>query len=204
MIYCLFYNQYYYLWLYDLSHVSFGGYLVAGLYRKFLQLDNSSFCYYERPAPFPDQHKATTVLLLHGFTANKTMWMVVSKFLPKDWRIVVLDLPGHGESSFTPDGNYSAFGLAQKLHEVSSPPLLTHTHTHTHILCTGGNWMLSIMGSPPLWPLTLLCVHFNVWTILSFVGETSCYSTSGGQMNIYQTASLCCHDNHTFPAVWVM
>ena len=132
MMYCLFYNQYYYLWLYDLSHVSFGGYLVAGLYRKFLQLDNSSFCYYERPAPIPDQHKATTVLLLHGFTANKTMWMVVSKFLPKDWRIVVLDLPGHGESSFTHDGNYSAFGLAQKLHEVSPPPPPPNTHTHTH------------------------------------------------------------------------
>ena len=146
------------LWLYGLSHVSFGGYLVAGLYRKFLQLDNSSFCYYERPAPIPDQHKATTVLLLHGFTANKTMWMVVSKFLPKDWRIVVLDLPGHGESSFTSDGNYSAFGLAQKLHDVSTH---THTHTHTHT-CThththcawvaNQNWMLS-----PLTPNPAVC-----------------------------------------------
>ena len=122
--------------LYGLFHVSFGGYLVAGLYRKFLQLDNSSFCYYERPAPIPDQHKATTVLLLHGFTVNKTMWMVVSKFLPKDWRIVVLDLPGHGESSFTSDGNYSAFGLARKLHDVSPPP---HTHTDTH--CAWPAWV---------------------------------------------------------------
>ena len=31
----------------------------------------------------------------------------------------MLDLPGHGESSFTPDGNYSAFGLAQKLHALA-------------------------------------------------------------------------------------
>ena len=42
----------------------------------------------------------------------------------------MLDLPGHGESSFTSDGNYSAFGLARKLHDVSPPP----THTQTHIV----------------------------------------------------------------------
>ena len=46
------------------------------LAQTFSKLDDSSFCYYERPAPFPDQHKATMFLLLHGFTANNPFMLV--------------------------------------------------------------------------------------------------------------------------------
>lgn len=59
----------------------FGGYIVAGLHRRFLHLGDMSYCYYDRPATDPEN--ATTVLFLHGFTSNKTMWMVVCKYLPK-------------------------------------------------------------------------------------------------------------------------
>lgn len=111
--YCVYHNTYL------ISHClicRFGGYLVAGLHRKFLELEDTSFSYYERPAT---QEKAPTVVFLHGFTGNKTMWMIVSRFLPKSWRIVVLDMPGHGESSFAPNCNYSTLGLTQKIHDVS-------------------------------------------------------------------------------------
>ncbi|CAI8005048.1 Monoacylglycerol lipase abhd6-A [Geodia barretti] len=35
--------------------------------------------------------------------------------LPRQWRILVLDMPGHGESSFDPTQDYSPFGMAEKV-----------------------------------------------------------------------------------------
>ena len=37
---------------------------------------------------------------------------------------MVLDMPGHGESSFDPKLNYSMFGMAKKVHLVSQIFLL--------------------------------------------------------------------------------
>ena len=101
----------------------FGGYIVAGLKRKFLYLKEFSYCYYERQ-PLADSGaeppaNAPTILFIHGFTSNKTMWMVVTKYLPKTWRIIILDLPGHGESSFKPEADYSPDGMVEKLNDVS-------------------------------------------------------------------------------------
>lgn len=94
--------------------------MVAGLKRKFVHLDDGfSISYYDRSAAVQNPEEANTVLFLHGFTSNKTMWMVVSKYLPNDWRLVVVDLPGHGESGFKPNCDYTAVGFAEKLHSVS-------------------------------------------------------------------------------------
>ena len=97
---------------------------MAGLRRKFLTVDGIEYSYYERAgSPKTDmdgqKREPTTLLFLHGFTANKTMWMVMSTYLPKEWRIVMLDMPGHGESSFKPNNDYSALGMADKIHSVS-------------------------------------------------------------------------------------
>ncbi len=39
------------------------------------------------------------VVLIHGFLENMNMWSRFEKRLSKDYKIVVLDLPGHGKSS---------------------------------------------------------------------------------------------------------
>jgi len=61
-----------------------------------------------------------TLLFLHGFTSSKESWVQVTQNLPKVWRIVVLDMPGHGESSFDPRLDYSPLGMAEKVHMVSA------------------------------------------------------------------------------------
>lgn len=96
----------------------FGGYILAGLQRKFLKVKNFSFSYYERPSTSPEDNP-TTLLFLHGFTSNKESWVRVTQNLPTSWRIVVLDMPGHGESSFDPKLDYSPYGMVEKVHMVS-------------------------------------------------------------------------------------
>jgi pimeloyl-ACP methyl ester carboxylesterase len=45
---------------------------------------------------FTDQGKGTTVVLLHGFLENQTMWSAFVAELAKKQRIITIDLLGHG------------------------------------------------------------------------------------------------------------
>ncbi len=45
-----------------------------------------------------DQGKGQAVVLLHGFLENKKMWNELVDFLPKKFRTIQIDLPGHGSS----------------------------------------------------------------------------------------------------------
>ena len=75
------------------------------------------YSYFERLPTSPSSHPITAVFM-HGFSANKTMWIVMSKYLPLDWRLVMLDMPGHGESSFKSGSDYTPRGMSDKLNEV--------------------------------------------------------------------------------------
>lgn len=108
----------------------FGGYLVAGLRRKYITVNNITYCYYERESVISPNTKnehtdengcPKTFLFLHGYTGNKVQWLGMVRYLPKEWRLIVVDLPGHGESSFhlSEKLKYDSFGFAEKIHEVS-------------------------------------------------------------------------------------
>lgn len=47
---------------------------------------------------FTDQGKGTTVVLLHGFLENKTMWNAFIPEFSKRNRVITIDLLGHGET----------------------------------------------------------------------------------------------------------
>lgn len=45
-----------------------------------------------------DSGKGAAVVFLHGFLENKSMWQQTVQHLPKKYRCIALDLPGHGQS----------------------------------------------------------------------------------------------------------
>ena len=47
---------------------------------------------------YSDQGKGTAVVLLHGFLENKTMWNAFIPELSQKYRIITIDLLGHGET----------------------------------------------------------------------------------------------------------
>ena len=71
--------------------------------------------YIERPGK---SSSAPVVVFVHGFTSNKLSWFVFFKLLPKTWRLIALDLPGHGLSEFNENVDYSAPGMDKILHKV--------------------------------------------------------------------------------------
>ncbi|MBD3746870.1 MAG: alpha/beta fold hydrolase [Sphingopyxis terrae] len=52
-----------------------------------------------------------TIVLLHGSNSSLQTWEPLVKRLGGDYRIVTLDLPGHGLTGGTPDKDYSAAGM---------------------------------------------------------------------------------------------
>lgn len=47
---------------------------------------------------FEDKGKGPAVVFLHGFLENRKMWEAASDVLCKRYRVVAIDLPGHGET----------------------------------------------------------------------------------------------------------
>jgi len=56
-------------------------------------------------------HKPT-MLLLHGFSADKTIWLKFAKHATKDYNLIIPDLKGHGDIPYSNKDNYSAFAQA--------------------------------------------------------------------------------------------
>ncbi len=76
---------------------------------------------------------APPLLLVHGGRDHARSWDWVAEELRNDWHIIAPDLRGHGDSAWSPDGNYemSAFvyDLAQLIHQLNLPPVSIVAHS---------------------------------------------------------------------------
>ena len=59
-----------------------------------------------------------TLVLIHGLGADKDTWLQLAKYLTKNYRIIALDLPGHGLSTQDFSINYSVEVQAQCINEL--------------------------------------------------------------------------------------
>lgn len=67
-----------------------------------------------------------TIALLHGSNSSLQTWEPLVKRLGGDYRIVTLDLPGHGLTGGTPDKDYSAAGMIAAVDVVAAKLGLDH------------------------------------------------------------------------------
>jgi pimeloyl-ACP methyl ester carboxylesterase len=61
---------------------------------------------------YTDEGKGKTLVLLHGFTESSKIWGELASRLSEDFRVVCIDLPGHGKSD-TVAGVHSMELMAQ-------------------------------------------------------------------------------------------
>lgn len=59
-----------------------------------------------------------TVILVHGYTCDETTWAEQVPALAKQYRVVTLDLPGHGKSDSPRDGKFSMDLFARAVEAV--------------------------------------------------------------------------------------
>lgn len=77
---------------------------------------------------YRDQGKADgpAMILLHGSNASLQTWEPLVNRLSGDYRIVTLDLPGHGLTGGTPDKDYGASGMIAAVDVVAAKLGLDH------------------------------------------------------------------------------
>jgi pimeloyl-ACP methyl ester carboxylesterase len=90
---------------------------------------------------------APPLLLIHGGRDHARSWDWVAEELRHNWHIIAPDLRGHGDSSWSPDGNYemSAFvyDIAQLIHQLNLAPVSIIAHS------MGGNIATRYAGLYP-------------------------------------------------------
>ncbi|MEN0105677.1 MAG: alpha/beta hydrolase, partial [Pseudomonas sp.] len=95
---------------------------VAGLSNEQVMVGDLSIHYYQGgPAD------GETLLMIHGFGANKDNWVRFAKFLTKRYHVIALDLPGFGDSS-KPDASYDVGTQAERVAAFVQTLGLTKVH----------------------------------------------------------------------------
>lgn len=93
----------------------------AGLVKKEIQVDDHKIVYLEGG-------KGQTVLLLHGFGANKDSWTRFAKYLTGDYHVVIPDIPGFGESSQIQKASYDAENELKRIDRFTEVMKLERFH----------------------------------------------------------------------------
>ncbi|RUO63629.1 alpha/beta fold hydrolase [Pseudidiomarina insulisalsae] len=78
-------------------------------------LSDLTFSLYRRQSSRPD---APTLLLLHGYTGSKNLWLRFANQLGDDYHLIIPDLAGHGDTGFDPQWSYSPSAQANRLQRL--------------------------------------------------------------------------------------
>jgi abhydrolase domain-containing protein 6 len=90
----------------------------AGLEVKTAPAGDVNFTYMERQAS--DRKGAESIILVHGFSANKDNWIRFTKALDKKYHVIAVDLAGHGDSEKLLTTDYGLIKQAERLNAFVS------------------------------------------------------------------------------------
>ena len=90
---------------------------------------------------------APPLILLHGGRDHSRSWDWSAEALRTKWHVIAPDLRGHGDSEWSPDGDYGTlanlYDLAQLIHQQGLAPVTIVAHSF------GGNIALRYAGTYP-------------------------------------------------------
>ena len=85
----------------------------SNLLLKDMNINDGKIVYLENN----NNNNKETLILVHGFGANKDNWLDLSKELSSRYHLIILDLPGHGESFTIESKKYTIYNQAIWLNE---------------------------------------------------------------------------------------
>lgn len=68
------------------------------------------------------------VVLVHGFGGDKSNWVYFARYLVDSYHVIVIDLPGFGDSTRNPDASYDYPEQIARLHEFLQKLNLSKVH----------------------------------------------------------------------------
>ena len=69
-----------------------------------------------------------TIIMIHGSGGNKDNWLYLAKYFTPDYRVIIPDLPGHGDSSKPQNANYNHMSQVERLNLFVKELKLTKFH----------------------------------------------------------------------------
>lgn len=96
----------------------------AGLELAHIQIDDLTIAYLKN-AHVKD---AKTLVMIHGFAANKDNWDRMASYLTDRYNVYAVDLPGHGESTKSLDLGYTIEDQVGYLHAILAALNLSEIH----------------------------------------------------------------------------
>ncbi|TRY66796.1 hypothetical protein DNTS_009585 [Danionella cerebrum] len=124
-----------------------------GLKVDYVEDDGYRFCYLHRGNP----GSRPSILMLHGFSAHKDMWLGV--FLPKHMHLICVDMPGHEGTTRTSAVDYSIEGQVKRINQFVKTVGLKKKPFHLVGTSMGGNVAGVYAARHPsdLCSVTLIC-----------------------------------------------
>jgi 2-hydroxymuconate-semialdehyde hydrolase len=118
------------------------------------------------------------VLLIHGFGASHTSWVGIRPSLQKHYRVIAVDLPGHGFSDKY-EGDYSIKAVAARLLRLLDLKGIKRAHVLGHSWGTAVSLSLAIQAPERVRSLTLMAAFayekqvapFLIWARAPVMGE---------------------------------
>jgi pimeloyl-ACP methyl ester carboxylesterase len=69
-----------------------------------------------------------TIIMLHGFSADKMIWLRFARFFTKKYHVIIPDLAGHGDTGFDKDWDYSGPAQAERIVKLLDKLSLEKVH----------------------------------------------------------------------------
>lgn len=100
------------------------GAIGAWMYQGAMQLESASAGFSKHQADIGEMEMTyylasnpgkPTLLMLHGYSANKDVWVRFAKHFTKDYQVVIPDLAGHGETPFKQEWSYGMPAQAKRV-----------------------------------------------------------------------------------------
>lgn len=96
---------------------------VYGFSEKYLEVDGLNISYYEDEAD-----SQPVMVLLHGFTSNKDIWLRFAKHFVDEYRVIIIDVAGHGNTPYLASLDHSAPAQAKRVFDFLAKQNIKQFH----------------------------------------------------------------------------
>lgn len=98
-------------WVYDNSMSTEAS--VYGFSEQAIPIEGMSLSVYRNSSNLGSDKPS--ILMLHGYSAEKTVWLRFARHLTDDFNIIIPDMAGHGHTGFDPSWDYTGPAQAARL-----------------------------------------------------------------------------------------
>jgi pimeloyl-ACP methyl ester carboxylesterase len=88
---------------------------LIGLQRKAAKLTVKSAVVGDHTIVYSEGGTGETILMVHGFGGNKDNWLRFAKWITPQYHVIILDLPGYGESTRLENARYNIMAQVERL-----------------------------------------------------------------------------------------